>query len=151
MIDFYQVQADLKTILVAGTYTDVIKEWFIEAMERDLLLGNFPCVCINLPKANLNLISIPNGYYGTLQFRIMVVAMDFTEFRKAAIVRDRILKEVQLRLQANRAFSAIIATSTIGPSVDFAAGIAAINNEMKGHVASAEFDFFAEVSVDATP
>jgi len=151
MIDFYQVEDDLRTMLVAGTYTDTIKEWKIEPMERDLLAGNMPMVCINLPKSDLKLITIPNGYYGTLMFRIMVLAMDFSEFRKAAIVRDRILKEVLLRLQNNRQFSALIATSSMGPSVDFAAGIAAQNDVMKGHIASAEFDLIVEANVDATP
>lgn len=151
MIDYYQICADLKTLLAAGTYTDTIKEWFIEPMDRDLLLGNMPFVGITMQKANLDLISIPNAYYANIQLRVQVVALDFTEFRKAAIVRSRMLQEVQLRIQRNRVFSSLIATSVLGPAVDFSAGIAEQNDIVKGHIASAEFDLFVEVSIDSTP
>lgn len=150
MIDFMQIQSDLRDMIAGGTYTDTIKEFFIEAMERDMMLGNMPCVNVTLPKAELSLTRIPNGYESVLNYRISVVAMDFTEFKKAAIVRDRILKEVMMQIQANADFSALISSSKLGPEVDFVAGIATADNQIKGHIASAEFDVSVEVSTEAT-
>lgn len=148
MINYYTIQDDIKTIISGGTYTDAIKEYFIEAMERDMLLGNMPFINIRMTNANLQIRSLPNGYYGMVAFEIDVVTFDLSEFKKAAIVRDRILKEVQLRLQANRQFSAGVETSTIGPRVIFGAGTAAEGDLQMGHIASATFDFVVEVYIE---
>ena len=150
MIEYNQIQEDLQTLLSNGTFTDTIKEFFIEGMERDFMLGNMPFINIRLGSANLDLISIPNGYYGTINFKIDIAAMDFTAFSKAAIVRDRIMKEAQSLIQANRAFSANIQTSTVGPGVEFSAGIAELNDVEKGHIASATFDVVVEAYVEPT-
>jgi len=148
MINYYTIQTDIKTIINGGSYTDTPKEVFIEAMDRDQLLGNMPFINIRLPSAQIELRSLPNGYYAYLLFNIDVVAFDFTEFKKAAIVRDRLLKEVQTRLQSNRQFSASVETSKIGPRIEFAAGIAEEQETTSGHIALATFDFIVEAFIE---
>lgn len=148
MIDYYQIQSDIKTIISGGTYTDPIKEVFIEAMDRDMLLGNMPCINIRLVNANIQVRSLPNGYYAFVAFEIDVLSFDLSLFEKAAIVRDRIMRQVQLRLQANRQFSAGVETSTVGPRVIFSAGTADDNENTRGHIALATFDFVVEAFVE---
>ena len=148
MIDYYAVQSDIKTILSGGTYTDTVKEYFIEAMERDMMLGNMPFINVRMDSANLEVRSLPNGYMGYILFKIDVVCFDLTEYKKASIVRDRLLKEVQLRLQSNRQFSAGVETSQVGPRVEFSAGIAEENDLVRGHVAAAAFDFVVTVFIE---
>lgn len=148
MINYYTIQSDLKTIISGGTYTDTIKEYLIEGMERDMPLANMPFINIRLVNAALQVRSLPNGYYAYVMFSIDIVTFDFTLFEKAAIVRDRILKEVQLRLQSNRKFSAGVETSTVGPRVEFSAGIAEENELSRGHIASATFDIVVEVFIE---
>ena len=148
MIDYYTIQSDLHTIISAGTYTDGIKEFLIEAMDRDLMLGNMPFINIRLAEADIEIRSLPNGYYAYLSFKIDVVAFDFTEYKKAAIVRDRLMKEVQTVIQGNRAFSANVQTSSVGPKVTFSAGIADEDEDSRGHIAAATFEVVVEVSVE---
>lgn len=148
MINYYTIQSDLKTIISGGTYTDSIKEYLIEGMDRDMGLANMPYVNIRLSNASLQVRSIPNGYYAYILFSIDIVTFDFTLYEKAAIVRDRILKEVQTRLQSNRKFSAGVETSSIGPRVEFSAGIAEEGERSMGHIASAAFDVVVEVFIE---
>lgn len=148
MINYHQIQTDIKTIISGGTYTDTIKEIFIEGMDRDMLLGNMPCVNIRMVSANLQIRSLPNGYYAYVAFEIDVLCFDLSLYEKAAIVRDRILKEVQTRLQSNRQFSGLVETSSVGPRVIFSAGTAEENENTRGHIALATFDFVVEAFVE---
>ena len=148
MINYYQIQSDIKTIIVGGTYTDSIKEIMIEGMERDMGLGNMPLVNIRLTNADISIRSLPNGYYGTVLYAIDIVTFDLSLYEKAAIIRDRILKEVQSRLQSNRQFSAGVETSRVGPRVEFSAGMVEENDIQRGHIASATFDLIVEVYIE---
>jgi len=148
VINYYQIQSDIKTIIVGGTYTDSIKEIMIEGMERDMGLGNMPLVNIRLTNADISIRSLPNGYYGTVLYAIDIVTFDLSLYEKAAIIRDRILKEVQSRLQSNRQFSAGVETSRVGPRVEFSAGMVEENDIQRGHIASATFDLIVEVYIE---
>jgi hypothetical protein len=150
MIDYTTIQQQVRNLLAAATYTDTIKEHFIEAMDRDLLLGNMPFTNVRLDKALMEIRSLPNGYYGYLLFKIDVGTFDLSEFKKAAIVRNRILREAQLYLQANRKFGASVETSSIGPEIEFLAGTVEDGELTKGHIATATFDFVVEVFIEPT-
>ena len=149
MINYTAIQDDLKTILEAGTYTDVPKEIFIEGMEREMLLGNMPFINIRLVSAVLEIRSLPNGYYGVVLFKIDVVSFNLKSFQEAAITRDRLLRETQLVIQSNRQFSAGVETSRVGPGVEFSVGIAESGEgQFQGHVASATTDVIVEVFIE---
>jgi len=150
MIDYTGITDGIQTILQAGTYTDSIKEYLIEGMDRDMVLENMPFINVRMIGAAFEIRSLPNGYYAYLTFAIDVTTFDLSVYKKAAIVRNRILREVQLQLQSNRKFVASVETSTIGPRIAFSAGTAEDNDIVRGHVASATFDFVVEAYIEPT-
>lgn len=151
MIDYNAIINTVETQLRAGTYTDTIKEYLVEGMERDFLLGNMPFINIRLDGGNIQPRSLPNGYYALVGLKIDIASFDFSLFKKAAIQRNRILQEVQLQLQTNRTFGGAVETSSIGPQVEFSSGIVeGDDNTVRGHIASATFDLVVEVFVEAT-
>lgn len=148
MIDFYQVQEDLQTMFRAqAAITALVRSEciFIEMMDRDLLYNNMPLVNIRLADAEVPLITIPNGYYPQPIFSIDIISFDLSEFRKAARVRDNVLKVCLAALQANRAFSNIIQTSRIDPNITFSAGVP---EQGGGNIAVATFRVRAEAYAD---
>jgi hypothetical protein len=147
MIDYNQIHQDLLTLVSGGTYTDEIANFYIEADDREATFSHMPFFNIRLIQANIELRSIPNGYYGILTFEIDCVAFDLSEFRVAAVMRDRLLKECQLVIQGNSLFSGSIQTSIIGPEVKFISGTPEGAN---GHVAAATFGLSVEVSIEPT-
>lgn len=149
MINYNQITTDALAIIAAGSYTDTIKEYFKEAMDRDFLLGNMPLINIRLDEAIVNPRSLPNGYYGAVLFKIDIASFDLSSFGKAAIVRNRILQEVQIQLQRNRVFGTGVETSVVGPNIEFSSGIVEGDNQaVRGHIASATIDFVVEVFIE---
>lgn len=149
LVDFYQYQSDLKTILAAGPSTGfqtTPQNVFIEAMERETTFSHMPFVNVRLPSANIELRSIPNGYYALINYEVDIVCFDMSHFQVAAQARDNLLADLMLAVQENRQFSANIETSIIGSEINFGAGVA---DNGQGHVAAVTFTVAVEVYVDA--
>lgn len=148
-LDYYQIQEDLQTILKAGPasgYTNAPLFVFIEAMDRETTFDRMPFINIRLIEADIEMITIPNGYYGNITFEIDIITFDLSEFKKASNLRDDLLREAQLAVQQTAAFSAQIQTSQLG-GVSFGVGTPEGAN---GHVAMCTFTVVAEAYIEPT-
>ncbi len=148
-LDYYQISQDLQTVIKAGPaggYTDAPKSVQIEAMDRDQTLDAMPYINIRLIDADIDLTRIPNGYYGHIIFEVDVVCYDLDLFSKAANKRDDLLREAQIAVQENSAFSSVIQTSILG-NVSFGVGTPEGAN---GHVAMCTFTLDAEADIEPT-
>lgn len=148
-LDYYQMQEDLQGILLAGPsggYTVDPIHVFIEAMDRETTFDHMPFVNIRLMEADIEMTTIPNGYYGKITFEIDIITFDFTEFKIASNLRDDLLREAQLAVQETAAFSAQIQTSQLG-GVAFGTGTPEGAN---GHVAMCTFTVVAEAYIEPT-
>lgn len=149
LIDYYGIQEALQTILEAGPtagYTTHPSNVYIEAMDRELVFEAMPAINIRLTEAEIEIRSLPNGYYAFIPYEVDVVHFDLNEFRLAATVRDTMLGEAQLAVQQNARFHSSISTSTISPRVQFGAGTP---EGAGGHIAVGTFTVTVEVYVDA--
>lgn len=150
LIDYYAIQEALQTILVAGPaagYATQPDNVFIEAMDRETVFESMPLINIRLIEGEMEVRSIPNGYYLLLSFEIDVVCFDLSEFRLAANQRDDIMGDAQLAIQENAQFHSSLSTSTISPSIRFGAGTP---EGAGGHIAIGTFTVTAEAYIDAT-
>ena len=147
-INYFQIQEDLQTILVAGPsagYTVEPTKVFIEAMEREASFDNMPFINIRLVEGEREIRSIPDGYYAHILFEIDIITFNFAEFKDAAKLRDCIMGEAEKAIQENSQFSADIQTSTLTPQMRFGAGTP---EGAGGHVATGTFTLDVEVSVE---
>lgn len=150
LIDFYGIQSALADVLKSGPeagYTTHPHNVFIEAMDREATFDNMPFLNVRLTEGTNEVRSMPNGYYMFLTFEVDVVCFDFTEFKKAANLRDDIMGEAMLALQQNARFHAGISTSTIAPNLRFGAGTP---EGAAGHVAVGTFTVTVEADIDAS-
>ncbi len=150
-LDFHLIQEDLKNLLVAGpaagyTSANQPKHVYVEAMEREGTFDSMPFINIRLVDAEMEIRSLPNGYYGLIIFEIDVVAFDFTHFKKAANIRDDLVREAWITIQETAAWSSVLSTSQLG-NIRFLAGT---QEGAGGHVAIATFQVTAEAYVEPT-
>lgn len=145
MIDYNQIQSDLYDVLAAATFTDTIQKFWIEADEREMTLSHMPFINLRMVEAEVELRSLPSGYYIIIKFEVDCIAFDLSSYRTGAQVRDRMVKEAMEAIQADSRFSAGINASVIGPELSFLSG----NPEgAQGHIAGATFTVTAEVSAE---
>lgn len=150
LIDYYQIQEDLKTLLEAGPaagWTTQPTFVFIEAMEREAVFSSMPFINIRMLEAEMEQRSLPNGYYSTITMEIDIITFDLSEFRKAATLRDDIMGEAQLAVQENPRFNSEILTASIAPSVRFGAGTP---EGAGGHIAVGTFTVTVETYIEPT-
>jgi len=148
-VDYYQIQADLQTILVTGPaagWTVPPKHVFIEAMDRETTFDQMPFINIRLVNADIEIIRLPNGYDADITIEMDVISYDLTHFSKAANIRDVMLQEAQLAIQETAQFSSVIQTSQLG-GVTFGAGTP---EGAAGHVALCTFEVIAEACFEST-
>jgi hypothetical protein len=157
MIDYYAIEEAIRTIFVdaAFTYEDRgttlplrPESILIEAMDREIMaLHLMPLMNIRLTEGVTSLITIPNGYYAETQVEVDVISYDLSEFRKAARVRDNLMKAAMLRLRAipNLNNSDLVQSSKIGQNINFSAGTP---EQGGGHIAIGTFRVLTESYVD---
>lgn len=145
MIDYNQIQSDLYDVLAAGTYTDTIQKFWIEADEREMTLSHMPFINVRMTEAAVELRTLPSGYYIRLKFEIDCIAFDLSSYRTGAQIRDRMVKEAMEAIQADSKFNANLNTSLIGDELSFLSGSP---EGAQGHIAGATFTVIAEVSVE---
>lgn len=154
MIDFFQIQSDLNDLLVATDFTTVVHptgqnidpKFYIEAMERDMSFDNMPMFNIRLIEGEVEVRSLPNGYYIVINFEIDVIAFDFTEYKNAANIRDDLLQIAMDSIRSQPQFSGTLNDSMIGPQLQFSAGAP---EGAGGHVAAVTFQVTATAYVES--
>jgi len=148
LINYYQIQEDLQALLLTGPtlgYTTTPKNIFIEAMDREAIFDHMPFINIRLVDGEIEIRSIPTGYYAKLPYEVDIVSFDLSEFRKAATLRDILMGEAQLAVQQTPRFNGDISTSIIGPSIKFGAGTP---EGAGGHIAIGTFTVQVETYVE---
>lgn len=148
LIDYYGIQEDLQALLLAGPvggYTIVPNNVYIEAMEREAVFEAMPFINIRLPSGEMEMRSIPNGYYAVLLYEVDVITFDLSEFRKAATVRDDMMGDAQVTVQETPRFNGSISTSLIAPNLTFGAGTP---EGAGGHIATGTFTVQVEASIE---
>lgn len=149
LIDYYGIQEALQALLVTGPssgYTKEPQNVYIEAMDREAVFDAMPFINVRLTEGEVEVRSLPNGYYALLNYEVDVITFDLSEFRKAATVRDDMMGEAQLAVQENPRFHGDLSTSTISPTIRFGAGTP---EGAGGHIAVGTFTVTVEAYIDA--
>lgn len=148
IIDYFQIQEDLQTLLIAGPtggYTKAPKKVFIEAMDREATFDNMPFINIRMDDGTMEVRSLPNGYYGFINLKIDVISFDLSLLKKATNVRDDIMGEAQKAIQENPRFNGDVETCSIAGPINFGAGA---TEGAGGHVSAATFTVVCEIFVE---
>jgi len=148
LIDYYQIQEDLQALLEtgpAGGWTLQPTFVFIEAMEREAVFSSMPFINLRMTEGEMEMRSLPNGYYATITIEVDIISFDLSEFKKAASIRDDMMGEAQLAVQQNPRFNSEIETSSIAPSIRFGAGTP---EGAGGHIAVGTFTITVEAFVE---
>ena len=149
LVNYYQIQEDLAALLHTGPsegWQHQPNNILIEAMDREMTFDAMPLINIRLTDGEIEVRSLPNGYFAEITYELDVISFDLSEFRKASIVRDEILGDAQLTIQRNSRFNSDILTSTITPTIKFGAGTP---EGAGGHIAVGTFTVVVEVEIDA--
>jgi hypothetical protein len=145
-IDYYEVQEALTGILSAdATLAAVVKSFFIEAMEKEIIIGNMPIINVRLI-ATESEVRAGQSYYEHINYEIDVAVANFTHFREAAKLRDDILGRARDVIQANPRFHVALESTLLIPLIRFGA----LSPEgAGGHCALATFSVRCEAYYDA--
>jgi hypothetical protein len=145
-LSYYDIQEALRDLLKAAVYNHVVKHFHIEAMARETTFDHMPFINIRLPNFDVEQRSIPDGDYVFLNLEIDVATMDFTEFKKAAKVRDDIVNTVISTVKANPRFHGDLSTAHVLGNVQ----LGAAEQEGAGqNVALATLTVVAEAYLDS--
>lgn len=145
-LNYYDIQEAFKDLLRSAIYNKLVKNVYIEAMARETTFDHMPFINIRLVSSDVEARSIPDGDYEFIIFEIDVATMDFTEFKKAAKVRDDIVKTIRETVTLNPRFHSSLSTANILGNIRYGAA------EQEGagqNVALATMSLVAEAYVDS--
>jgi len=141
-LDYEAILDDLRTLLLS---TSGAKQVFIEADAPELILDNMPLMNIRLTDVDENIVSIPDSYYEVINIDVDVVSYHLTDFKKASILRNAVLKAAKELVRGTPLFSAGLLTSRTAAKTRFGA----LSPEgAGGRVAVATFTVTCEAYVD---
>lgn len=147
-IDYYEIEEALIGILSADATLNspaMVKSFFIEAMEKDIVVHNMPLVNVRLIATEVE-VRAGQSYYEHINFEIDVSVSNFTHFREAAKLRDDIIGRARDIIQANPRFHVAIESTLLVPLIRFGA----LSPEgAGGHCALATFSVRCEAYYDA--
>lgn len=128
-------------------YSYKMKGFFLDAMERDMVLPNMPMINVmqDPEDGELEFRSIPDGLYAFIPFSVAIITFSLTNTREAAKIRDVLLDEAIQLVRDNKRFSDQLETATPVGGLSWQSGTV---EGQRGYVASVTFPVLAEVNLD---
>lgn len=141
-IEYGNTQEALKNLLAAVDYTSTGKRVTVyeDAIPAEMTLNNMPFINIVLDEADVDLVSMPRGYYESISYKVTVYAFHLSSYREATNLRDQVLALARLALMDAGQFHSSIETSKLGPKIQFGT---ATPESLGGHVALATLTVIA--------
>jgi hypothetical protein len=144
LFSYADLEIALKT-LISGNGV-AVSNIFVEGMEREVLnLSHMPLINIRIIETNPEIISLDKKYIETITLAIDIVAFDFTSYAAASRIRSALIEAVRGVIAANKLFYSFLDSTTMGPSITFAASG---ENDGNGHIAMATMTVTCQVYVN---